>query len=124
MEFFYQMDKDVTRISRTVYNSFMLLGDIGGLYGLFISFATTILGFINYQKPDNQLAAKLFKPKSHSARSRQINNLVPEKQWALIEYFQSCFPLSKCLRISREDKLLSKARILLHKELDLVNLLQ
>ena len=118
------MDKDVTRIERTVYNTFMLLGDIGGLYGLFFSFATTVLGFINYQKPFNQLAAKLFKPNSHATKKRQINSLLPEKQWALIEYFQSCFPLSKCLRISREDKLLSKARILLHKELDLVNLLQ
>ena len=48
MELFFMMDKDLTQIDRTVYNTFMLLGDIGGLYGLFISFASTILGFINY----------------------------------------------------------------------------
>ena len=48
MELLYMMDKDLTQIDRTVYNTFMLLGDIGGLYGIFISFASTILGFINY----------------------------------------------------------------------------
>ena len=48
MEIYYMMNKDLTQIDRTVYSTFMLLGDIGGLYGLFVSFASTILGLINY----------------------------------------------------------------------------
>ena len=39
----------------------MLLGDVGGLFSLFVSLFSTILGFMNYQKSDNLLAFDLFK---------------------------------------------------------------
>ena len=39
----------------------MLLGDVGGLFGLFVSLFSTILGVTNYQKSDNLLAFDLFK---------------------------------------------------------------
>ena len=44
------MNKDVVSADREVYNFFMLLGDVGGFYGLFVSVAATILSVINYQK--------------------------------------------------------------------------
>ena len=57
------MEKDVESVERSVYNALMLLGDVGGLYGIFVSFAATLLGILNYQKFDNLLAANLYKEK-------------------------------------------------------------
>ena len=42
------VNKDRTKIQRAVYNTFALLGDVGGFYGLFVSIATTLLGIINF----------------------------------------------------------------------------
>ena len=41
----------------------MLLGDVGGLFGLFVSVFATILGVANYQKSDNLIVSDLFKTK-------------------------------------------------------------
>ena len=56
----YEMNKDVEQVERVIYNSFMLLGDVGGLYGIFMLLVGTILGYINFQKIDNVLAERLF----------------------------------------------------------------
>ena len=48
LEVIFEMSKDLLQIERSVYNTFMLLGDIGGLNGLFVSFASVLLGIINY----------------------------------------------------------------------------
>ena len=58
------MEKDVESVERSVYNVLMLLGDVGGLYGIFVSFGATLLGILNYQKFDNLLAAKLYRERS------------------------------------------------------------
>jgi len=42
------VSNDVTRVDRAVYNLFMLLGDVGGFSGVFLSFGATILGFLNF----------------------------------------------------------------------------
>ena len=76
------MNKDLIQIERSVYNTFHLLGDIGGLYGLFVTFASSLLGIINFQKQENQLSSRLFKAKSED----QDENFSPDKQWALKEY--------------------------------------
>ena len=44
------MNKDVVVVKREVYNLFMLLGDVGGLFGLFVSVFASFLGIANYQK--------------------------------------------------------------------------
>ena len=42
------MDRDVTKIERIVYNSFMLLGDIGGVFEIIIFFSTFLVsGIVN-----------------------------------------------------------------------------
>ena len=57
------MNRDVVTVKREVYNYFMLLGDVGGLFGLFVSVFATILGVTNYQKSDNLIVSDLFKTK-------------------------------------------------------------
>ena len=54
------MNKDVVKVERAVYNSFMLLGDVGGLYGILVPLFSAILGYLNFQKIDNNLAERLF----------------------------------------------------------------
>ena len=54
------MNKDVVRVERAVYNSFMLLGDVGGLYGILWPVIGSILGYLNFQRIDNILAERLF----------------------------------------------------------------
>ena len=39
----------------------MLLGDIGGLYGLLMSVGGTLIAIINFQKAKNQIATELYK---------------------------------------------------------------
>ena len=38
----------------------MLLGDVGGLFGLFVSVFAALLSIINYQKSDNLIVSDLF----------------------------------------------------------------
>ena len=56
----YEMNNDVVKVERAVYNSFMLLGDVGGLYGILVPLFSAILGYLNFQKFDNNLAERLF----------------------------------------------------------------
>ena len=60
LELKINMDRDVITVKREVYNLFMLLGDVGGLFGLFVTTFSTIIGFINYQKSSNLLVSDLF----------------------------------------------------------------
>ena len=48
MEFNWYYDRDVMNIDRSVYNTFMLLGDVGGLFGLMVSVATFVLSILNF----------------------------------------------------------------------------
>ena len=44
----YRMDRDLYKVDRAVYNSFMLLGDVGGLQGLLISIGAIFISFLNF----------------------------------------------------------------------------
>ena len=61
LDFFIFMNRDVISVKRQVYDSIMLLGDMGGLFGLIFSICSTILGIANYQKSDNLIVSDLFK---------------------------------------------------------------
>ena len=41
----------------------MLLGDVGGLFSLFVSVFASVLGIVNYQKSDNLIVSDLYKTK-------------------------------------------------------------
>ena len=51
----YSMNLDVTKLERSVFNFFTLLGDIGGFYGLLVSIFATLHGFVNYNNTENSL---------------------------------------------------------------------
>ena len=115
------MDRDVDLVERSVYNVLMLLGDVGGLYGIFVSIAATLIGFLNYQKSENLLVADLYKEQTDK------QGLSSDSQYALKEYLQSCLPncfkTAGCLKQRKKDKLFEKARDRLSKELDVVRVL-
>ena len=66
------MNKDVLKVDRAVYNSFMLMGDVGGVYGILVSLVSTIMGYINFQKIDNALAERLFTKEPELKAVRQF----------------------------------------------------
>ena len=43
-----EMSFNVTKISRSVYNIFALIAEVGGLYGLFLVLAAGIANFFNF----------------------------------------------------------------------------
>ena len=66
------MNKDVVKVERAVYNSFMLLGDVGGLYGILALLVGSILRYINFQKIENNLAERLFSKEPELSAVRQF----------------------------------------------------
>ena len=50
----------MTLIDRTVYSTFMLLSDVGGLSGLLISVGSSIVSLLTFKNPENKLVEKLF----------------------------------------------------------------
>lgn len=56
----FSLSSDANFIQRDVYNSFMLLGDIGGFSGLLFSAGAIIVGLFTHNNPQNYLTRKLF----------------------------------------------------------------
>ena len=108
------------QVERSVYNSLMLLGDLGGLYGILVYIAYLILGYLNFKKFENILAQDLFNEKGSSLKASD--------QVALKEYAQDCFfefcSTVGCLWRKRKDKLFMRARDLYAEELDVVSVIQ
>ena len=57
----YRMNYAVKTTERSVYNLLMLLGDVGGLFGLLFSVFATINNVFNFQKAENFLAQSLYR---------------------------------------------------------------
>ena len=56
----FNLNLDVILIDRTVYSTFMLLGDVGGFSGLLYTVGASIVSLLTYNNPENRLAGKLF----------------------------------------------------------------
>ena len=80
---------DARRISRSVYNIFTLLGDVGGFYGLVGGLCAAINGVFAFQKGENILSEKLYTSSEVAAATnakQSQETLNASKQWAIIEY--------------------------------------
>ena len=56
----YTMSLDAKKVSRSVYTFWTVIGDVGGLNGVLISVASTLLSVFSYQKSVNHLVSNLF----------------------------------------------------------------
>ena len=70
----------------------MLLGDVGGLSGIFYAIGAWLVGFLTYNKSENYLAHKLFIFDASNKGTEKENFLIPQKQFALLEYLQNILP--------------------------------
>ena len=61
----FELNQDVTLIERSVYNSFMLLGDVGGFSGILFTIGAILISFFTHNNPQNYLAAKLYKSENN-----------------------------------------------------------
>ena len=57
----FEVNPDVTIISREPYNILDFLSDIGGLQGLIFSTLAFIISYFNYNYFDNFMVSKLFR---------------------------------------------------------------
>ena len=107
----------------------MLLGDVGGLSGLFVSIASSLISILNYQKADNILVSNLYRAEKASSPEKMLKTeLDPEKQSSCMEYFQSllpkkCLPYT-CLHRTKRDKYFERSRNAFNEEIDLVRIVQ
>ena len=69
----YHMSLDLTNHKRNAFTFVAVLGEVGGLYGLLVSVASTFLSFATYQRAENDLASQLYYQKDENAR------LLPQK---------------------------------------------
>ena len=74
----------------------MLLGDVGGLSGIFYAIGAWLVSFLTYNKSENFLAHKLFifdvSDKGTDKGTDKENCMNPQKQFALLEYIQDILP--------------------------------
>ena len=62
----YQLDLDLQRIDRTVYNGLNWLGDLGGLQQALAVVISALITLTNYQSLENYLVHMLFRQKNTS----------------------------------------------------------
>ena len=115
---------DVSLIDRTVYNTFNLLGDVGGFSGLLFAVGSQIVSFLTFNNPENRLVERLYVTSSQSSERCDQDKLNASKQSAFKEYLQDLLPkccLSLgCLRRRKSDLRFLKGREKFQDEMDLV----
>ena len=74
---------DVTLVTRQVYNTFMLLGDVGGLSGFFFAIGASIVSLLTYGKPENNMVEKLYYLVNNCEAYTQKEKFDSSKQYAL-----------------------------------------
>ena len=63
----YHMNLDLISHSRSVLTFVGVLGEVGGLYGLLISVASTLLSYATFQRAENYLVSQLYHSKTEDA---------------------------------------------------------
>ena len=70
-------------VTRAVYSALDYLADIGGLFGTFNGFATTISLILNFNGVYHLLTSSLFKAKTNITKKKKGDALDPNKSLAL-----------------------------------------
>ena len=66
------MDAEVTLIDREIYSFFMMLGDVGGLSGILITFGSLLTGVINFQNAENYVVQSLFLGSTEKSQTNTV----------------------------------------------------
>ena len=124
------LDKDV--ILRENYNILDLLGEVGGVQAILISFFQFILYFTNYHHFDSFMASKLYKikkPEDEEQKSKtyfeRSDYFKPGKCRNLCDYMIDSLPgRLKCCKETRQERAIKKAITEMDKEIDIVELIK
>ena len=54
------MNLNANKVSRSVYNFWNVIGDVGGFYGVLVSACASIISVLTYQKSTNHISTQLF----------------------------------------------------------------
>lgn len=52
----------------------MLLGDVGGLFGILFSLSSTLIGCLTYKNAENYLVSELYSSSNEGAEANQLDN--------------------------------------------------
>ena len=119
----YFVSHDLEAFDRSVYTFWGALGDVGGLYQVVATVMASVAACLNFHKPVNNIAEKLYKP-AHDPDS----SLNAKNQSMCKEFLQSCLPKRcrnlKCIRQSKKDLYFKRAREQFSDELDVVTILR
>ena len=120
----------MTLVERHVYNSFMLLGDVGGFSGLLFAIGSVLVRIFNFANAQNFVVQSLYEGELLDDSGKASGNtyeLDSRKQVALKEWVQAILPskcLFWCLRKRKRDHDFNEARARLDNDLDLVRLIR
>ena len=119
----YFINHDLEAFDRSVYTFWGALGDVGGLYQVVAAMMATLAASLNFHKPVNNIAEKLYKPAHDPDTSFKAN-----RQSMCKEFLQSCLPKRcrnlKCIRQNKKDHYFKRAREQFSDELDVVTILR
>ena len=79
LEIIYEMSLDATKISRSVYTFWMVIGDVGGLSGVLYSVCSYLISVFTHQKPENHLVGQLYQ----TSEPKNLDPLVPQPKTRL-----------------------------------------
>lgn len=145
MEITIEMNLNDNIIARNGYTILDVFSDVGGIQGLFISFAAAFLGVANFQNFDNYLASRLFKvvkkepdqslaqahlnhEKLSNSQEKRADPIRVTKCCNSLYYLLSCIP--DCLRCkckccqSPNSKGLKKALKVMDQETNIVEIVR
>ena len=128
----YEVDMDKHIIFRENYHILDLLGDIGGIQAILISFFQFILFFTNYHHFDSFMASHLYKikkPEDEEQKSKthfeRSDFFKPGKCRNLCNYMQDSLPnWLKCCKETRQERAIKKAITEMDKEINIIDIVK
>ena len=123
---------DLHQISREHFSVLDLMGDIGGVQAILISFFQFILFFLNYRYFDSYMASKLYKikkPEDEEQKSKthfeRSDFFKPGKWRNLCNYMQDSLPdWLKCCKETRQERAIKKAITEMDKEINIIDIVK
>ena len=122
-----EMNLDFVSLSRSRYTALDVLADIGGINSMLISFLGLFFAAWNYGHFDNQMAAQLFRIKEKSGQQISAELFRPAKCCNFVEFFIDLVPIrhrEKCCRKSLQMTAIEKARAMMAKEVNIVEIVR
>ena len=132
LELLIEVNLDMNLILRENFEILDLLGDVGGMQAILISFFQFVLFFFNYHHFDSFMASKLFKIKKVDDEEEKSKTYFERSTFFkplngrnLRNYMMDTLPKRlKCCKATRQDRAIKKAITEMDKEIDIIEMIK